>query len=1024
MRLLQRIAPLGLWIWLYAAPSMVADGSPVHSLAPVADPAADSESTSQLAESPEHADASNGSGEPASEGSDSAQQLPEAGDHLLPEPAFSADSTDGLDAVKALSPGPDQFQAVGKEIGDAIRVFQRETERLGARVGNGRGNTLVQPGKLWHGRIYEFLRNDRLDAVPHQVVQRGGDRNVLRRNQFGFSVSGPVYIPTVYSGQRSTFFTFSFEATRERVGRSKLATLPTALQRSSDFSDLVDKAGQPVTVYDPATTQLNSVYDRSQPVSRDNLEYVRTPFPNNVIPPTRSDRVAQATLPHYPFPNANVGPFLQNNYWVNSPQVSTPEGFILRVDRNVSQKHKLTLDVAYSKGFHGTADLYPTIGNPGRPDRLFSNRRTELSDSFSISPRSVYTASFSVNSSGVRTPGLGNEDLDIPQELGLDGVSGGVFPTVRFNEYLGLGGPQGAYLHNFWTTYGTGHALALRRGKHAWTLSSSLRFYQLNTFDPDSPSGSLRFNDDLTGLPGVINTGNSFASFLLGHSSRAEATDLLQPSYLRRKFWRSQVQDEYELTPNLTATLSVRLEVSTPRVEKFNRQSTIDVDSINPENGRPGALVFAGRDGAGRAFQPSQARLEPQAGFSWSPSRKRGTVVRMSVAQRYGSIPLRPGPFATQGFSARRTFFSANEQLQPAVVLGQGLAPLGTPLPHLSPAAANDTDADYVANTDRLPRYRYLTLDFERRMPLGIMLRLEGRVRRADNLLVNGNVAGINAVPLDALAFRDQLNDESFRRSLRPYPQFQTVDTGRLYPLGRYQSQSGSIEIEKQTSQGLAFDFSYRLRRQYDDYSGPGVQDYLDRDSEWALTPWVRPQRMSLSYSYEIPFGQGKAFLRSRGLLSGILGNWSVRGFTRWGSGDPIALRPEFNNTGGVVPYLRAQAVPGADAHVNDPGPELWFNPAAFVNPSDFSIGNVPRAHPSLRNPGFHNHDLSVSKRLPLPSERSLDILFEGFNFLNHANWNDPDAYIGSAEAPNANAGKIIGSRGGRVVQLGLQFNF
>ena len=1023
MRLGQCVTPLGLWIWLYTASSTVADESPVHSLPTTANPTADSESTSDPAEILEDTSASVGPDGSASEDSDSAQLPPEAGDHVLPKPTSSAGSSAGSAVEKNFS-GPDQSEAVVKEIGEAIRVFQRETERLGARVGNGRGNTLVRPGQLWHGRVYEFLRNDSLDAVPHQVVQRGGDRNVLRRNQFGFSVSGPVYIPKVYNGQRSTFFTFSYEATRERVGRSKLATLPTALQRSGDFSDLVDKAGQPVTVYDPTTTQLNSVYDRSQPVSRGNLEYVRAPFPNNAIPPTRSDRVAQATLPHYPLPNANVGPFLENNYWVNSPEVNTPDGFILRVDQNVLQKHKLTLDVAYSKGFHGTADLYPTIGNPGRPDRLFSNRRAELSDSFFISPRSVYTASFTVNSSGVRTPGLGNQDQNVPRELGLQGVSGEVFPTVRLNGYFGLGAPEGAYLRNFWTTYGTEHSLALRRGKHAWTLSSSLRFYQLNTFEPDSPSGSLRFNDDLTGLPGVINTGNSFASFLLGRSYRAEATDVLQPSYLRRKFWRSQVQDEYELTPNLTATVSVRLEVSTPRVEKFDRQSTIDVDSINPENGRPGALVFAGRDGAGRAFQPSQARLEPQVGFSWSPSRKRDTVVRMSVAQRYGSIPLRPGPFATQGFSARRTFFSTNEQLQPAVVLGQGLAPLGTPLPHLSPTAANDTDADYVANTDRLPRYRYLTLDFERRMPLGIMFRLEGRVRRANNLLVNGNVAGINAVPLDALAFRDQLNDENFRRSLRPYPQFQTINTGRLYPLGRYRSESGSIEIEKQASQGLSFDFSYLLRRQYDDYSGPGVQDYFDRNSEWALTPWVRPHRMSLSYSYEIPFGQGKTFLSSRGLLSGILGNWSVRGFTRWGSGDPIVLRPEFNNTGGIVGSLRVQSVSGVNARVDRPGPEVWFNPAAFVNPGDFSIGNVPRAHPSLRNPGFHNHDLSVSKRLPLTSERSLDILFEGFNFLNHANWNDPDAYIGPAEAPNANAGKIIGSRGGRVVQLGLQFNF
>ena len=73
-------------------------------------------------------------------------------------------------------------------------------------------------------------------------------------------------------------------------------------------------------------------------------------------------------------PNASVGPFLENNYWVNSPEVNTPDGFILRVDQNVSQRQKLTLDVAYSKGFNGTADLYPTIGNPGRPDRLFSDR--------------------------------------------------------------------------------------------------------------------------------------------------------------------------------------------------------------------------------------------------------------------------------------------------------------------------------------------------------------------------------------------------------------------------------------------------------------------------------------------------------------------------------------------------------------------------------------------------------------------------------------------------------------------------
>ena len=92
---------------------------------------------------------------------------------------------------------------------------------------------------------------------------------------------------------------------------------------------------------------------------------------------------------------------------------------------------------------------------------------------------------------------------------------------------------------------------------------------------------------------------------------------------------------------------------------------------------------------------------------------------------------------------------------------------------------------------------------------------------------------------------------------------------------------------------------------------------------------------------------------------------------------------------------------------------------------ADFTIGNGPRTHPSLRNPGNQNHDLSLAKRFALAGRpRRSSSAPSGFNFLNHANWNDPDTMIGPASAPNVNAGKIIGSRGGRVMQLGLRFSF
>lgn len=904
------------------------------------------------------------------------------------------------------------------EIDKAIRVFRVETAQLGVRTGSSRANA----NSRWHGRIYEYLRNDALDAVPHQVSQKGGTKSVLRRNQFGFSVNGPIVLPKIYDGRRATFFTFSYEGTREKVSDSNLETLPTAQQRQGDFSDLVDQSGNPVAVYDPASTQPNLAYDPSQIVSTSNLEFLREPFANNRIPLSRLDTVASAILPAYPLPNTSVGPFFQNNYWVNPPQQNTPDGFLASVDHSLFVRHKINVDLAYSKGFQGSPDIYPTIADPGRPDRHFSNRRLSVRETFLISPSAVYTGSVRASSQGSETLGA-EKDANLPAEIGLEGVSGTVFPTLRFNSYEGMGSYSGAYFSNFWNSYETGHSLTLQRGRHSWRLSTEVTFYQLNTMELESPSGLFRFNEEQTGLPGIKNTGDSFASFLLGRSYSAEATDLLQPSYLRRTTWQSSLQDEFEVTPNLTATFRVRLDLGTPQVEKFDRQSTIDLDRINPETGTPGALVFANRDGQGRAFQPVRARLEPRLGLAWSPTANRNTVVRAGFSRSYQTVPLRPGIFGTQGFSVRRTLVSPNAQLEPAVVLADGVTPPERPLPDLRPEAANDTNADFLDPSARQPRYDQASLNFERRLSSGFVVRVGGEIERGKDLLVSTEVAGLNAIPLSALSHRDALNNESFRRSLRPYPQFQQLNTNYLYPTGHYHSESGFVEVEKRASHGLSMEFQYAVRKSRDDYSGPGVQVYDDPESAWSLTRGLRPHRVSLNYSYELPFGRGKALLNS-GWAGAAFGNWSISGFTRWLSGDPVVFEPVFNNTGGVVPHLRVAAVDGVDPHLPNPGPQMWFNAGAFVEPEDFQIGNVSRTHPSLRNPGYHNHDLSITKRVSISAERSLEFLLQGFNFINHGNWADPDASIGPAEAPNVNAGRIIESRGGRVIQLGLRYNF
>ena len=216
------------------------------------------------------------------------------------------------------TPSPTPARRPPNELQKALDEFRVQMGGLSAAGGGGKVKAVGRQNSLT-GRVYEYLRNDLFDAVPHEVRQRGGTKSLLRRNQFGFTLSGPVRVPKFYDGRGRTFFSVSFERTRERIAQSSLFTLPTDPQRAGDFSDLVDTAGNPVTIYDPATTRLNPNYDPNKPVALDNLQYLRYPFPGNVIPDNRLDPVARALVALYPRPNASVGPFLQNNYWVNSP---------------------------------------------------------------------------------------------------------------------------------------------------------------------------------------------------------------------------------------------------------------------------------------------------------------------------------------------------------------------------------------------------------------------------------------------------------------------------------------------------------------------------------------------------------------------------------------------------------------------------------------------------------------------------------------------------------------------------------
>lgn len=917
---------------------------------------------------------------------------------LLTVGVSRADSDGGAPSTKpagALTEATDEFKALTRQWG------MRPDSPAAVQVSQA-------PKWRWHGRVYENFRNDILDAIPHQVWQNGEDKSPLRRNQFGFNVAGPLVIPHLVTNPGNTFFMLSYEGVRERISRASLHTIPTAAQREGDFSETVDQAGDLLPIYDPETTTLNPAYDPSQSVSTDNLQYLRRTFPGNVIPPERLDKVVEEALSYYPLPNTDVGPFFQNNYFVNSPQNDNADGIIAKVDYPIRDRHRFTSTSTISSGFLSAAKYFPNIASPTAADQHFSSWRTELDYVYTGSSKTVNSASLSVSSELVRT---GNS-------------SSSPFPRYDLSSYLSMG----TY---FPSTRDARNLLELRdeisnrQGKHSFRLSAQFDHRQVNSLNPAYPSGYFQFTSDITSLPGITDTGDPFASFLLGLTSYAERTIITAPSYFRNSSLAFAANDRYEVSKNLTFNAGLALTRRTPRVEKYNRESTIDPMVLDPSNGYPGALVFAGRGGIPRGLRPANLDLDPSVGVAWNPRGDSKTVARASLSRTHSAIPIYNGQWGTQGFNARQTFISPNTQLSSALDLAAGIPVLTTALPDLRPTAADDTVADYVDLTGREPVYLSAGVSLEREMPFSMVISAGANHHTGHDLLVGDGAANPNAVNPIFLRYRNDLYDEAFRTTLQPYPQFKGFELYGLYPGGHYQRDSGFLRVEKRASFGLSFTAYYEFSKQLDDYSGPyGNQDFLNLRNDWALTSWENPQYLQLSYVYELPFGPNASLLQFGGLGGALVGGWSLSGTAYWNDGTPLGMHPEYNNTGNVLSTLNVNVVPGVDPHVSNPGPAQWFNPAAFDQPADFTMGNGPRTMPDLLGPGYNSMDISLGKRMPMGGERALEFTATAFNFLNHANWNYPDTNIGPVDAPNVDAGKIIGSHGGRVVQLGLKFSF
>ncbi|HYP04772.1 MAG TPA: TonB-dependent receptor, partial [Bryobacteraceae bacterium] len=543
---------------------------------------------------------------------------------------------------------------------EEINVIANAMNAEYGRTGGGAINVASKSGtNQFHGSLFEFLRNDKLNANSWTNNRNGQRKNPLRRNQFGGTIGGPLSIPGLYDGKNRTFFFFAEQSTIERNAASGTATVPTAEMRAGNFANLRNSAGQPITIYDPATVACSANCDTANPT------YTRQPFPNNQIPTNRFDPVAMKMLAYFPLPN-NPGGVLnqftqQNNYRNQGSSKNDDHKFDARVDHNFSDKFRLWLRGSYGKNPATPFNLYDNLGTTGDGPNTGINYNIALNGVYTVSPTTIWNFNYGLPRKVYhRDPfsqGIDLTTLGFPAAVNLQAsTQNQEFPRIN------IGGNQQGY------TLGQSTFTALRIQGYDHEFRSDLtkvltrhtikggaqhRKMFLNFRQNGAPSGQYNFNNTLW-TQQVANTnttsttqGLGFANFLLGlpnaslqgSSGSGGNTEHTVQAAQSSSYWGFYLQDDWKVTQRLTLNIGLRWDVDVPRTERYDRLAYFDMDAPSPLAGKVpglpnagaglrGAMKFVGPDGDyGRHQAPTDRNnWGPRFGFAYQLGEK--TVFR------------------------------------------------------------------------------------------------------------------------------------------------------------------------------------------------------------------------------------------------------------------------------------------------------------------------------------------------------------------------------------------------------------
>jgi len=970
---------------------------------------------------------------------------------------------------------------------DSISEFKVLTSNYGAQYGrNGSGTVEVETKsgtRTFHGDAYEFVRNDAFNAQNYFNSVAAGGTGVAppyKKNDFGYTLGGPVYIPGVYNKEKQkTFFFWSQEWRRERVPNAFNVAVPYSAERTGNFSDVCPGPDCPK---DPTTGQ---------------------PFPNNQVP-IESTGTAQALLTMIPVGTNDIpgaATFVRN-----TTQPTSWREELVRADHNFTDHERLTFRYIHDSWTTinqtpiWTGAAFPTttqtFNGPGISvvTRLTSTVSPTLLNEFVFSYTTDHIA---FKSNGVYAlPSSGLQMGYLFQNGG-----GGKLPAINIGGGAAYGGgfyqdpdgvwPEGPYNSN--PTYTYRDNITKIVGRHNLTFGAYLVTGQKNELSSVQVNGSLNFDPS-----SPISTGNAFADLLTGRiASFSQGSNQLK-FYNRYKILEPYFQDDWRITDRLTLNLGLRVSLEGTYRERYHHAYNwdpalfdaasaprIDVDgsvtgsagALIPGVGNPlDGLVVCGSTGG-------VLNIPPPSSLSAFPAAAVGSVSAAGCSKGHLFNPAPRIGFAWDVFGDGRTairggygiFFehSNGNEANTEGIEGQsspllqsasqsnivGYANIGGGGGGVAPAFPYSFNS--IPNQVVWPYMQQWHLDVQRELPSHMVVTVSyvgskgthlGRQRDLNQLLptpagdnpyhagqpitdadcatianaglptVSGVVNGTTLTGQTAINLQTACGNDA-----NPYRPFTGIST-----ITRLEDKASStyhaLQVAARKSVGAlsltaAYTYSHSIDDASDRYDGGFVNSY-DLAMTRASSNFDERHMLNVGYVYDLPF------FRKPGLTQKVLGGWQWSGIATLATGTPVTITngSTYGDNAGVGNGVGTGSYPD---QVGDPSSNVpptsavsspsyskfWYNPNAFALPTGLTFGNAGRN--SLRGPGRANFDMGIFKHFTIKEQTAFEFRAEAFNIFNHTQWSGYPSSFGGSDLFQVNSSHLA-----RVLQLSLKFLF